>query len=65
MPNTEMPAGTAGGPVALPDLPEKLRVHALARLIGRTSREVLAALADLDIEVRGAQSSIDRSAVEA
>ncbi|MCX6465203.1 MAG: translation initiation factor IF-2 N-terminal domain-containing protein, partial [Pseudonocardiales bacterium] len=64
MPNTETPAGTAGGPVALPDLPEKLRVHALAKLLGRASREVLAALADLGVEVRSAQSSLDRVTAE-
>jgi ribonuclease E len=64
MPNTETPAGPAGGPVALPDLPEKLRVHALARLVGRTSKEVLAALADLGTEVRSAQSSVDRATAE-
>jgi ribonuclease E len=64
MPNTETPAGPAGGPVALSDLPEKLRVHALAKLMGRTSREVLAALADLGIDARTAQSSVDRAAAE-
>ncbi len=64
MPNTETPAGSAGGPVALSDLPEKLRVHALAKLVGRTSREVLAALADLGIDARTAQSSVDRAAAE-
>ncbi|WP_344253358.1 translation initiation factor IF-2 N-terminal domain-containing protein, partial [Pseudonocardia hydrocarbonoxydans] len=49
---------------ALPELPDKMRVHALARLLGRTSREVLAALADLDIVARSPQSSIDRKAAE-
>ena len=47
MTKNDSPAGSAGGPVALPDLadlPEKMRVHALAKLIGVTSREVLAAL---------------------
>jgi ribonuclease E len=67
MSNNDSPAGSAGGPVTVPaleDLPEKMRVHALARLLGRTSREVLAALAGLGIEVRSAQSSVDRKAAE-
>ncbi len=67
MSNNDSPAGSAGGAVTVPgldDLPEKMRVHALARLIGRTSREVIAALGGLGVEVRGAQSSIDRKAAE-
>ena len=55
MSNNDSPAGTAGGPVPLPglgDLPEKLRVHALAKLLGRTSREVMAALPELGFEAR-------------
>jgi ribonuclease E len=67
MSNTESPAGASGGPVVLPgldDLPEKLRVHALAKLLGRTSREVLATLAELGIPVSSAQSSVDRKAAE-
>ena len=50
MSNSDSPAGPTGGPVTLPglgDLPEKLRVHALAKLLGRTSREVMAALLEL------------------
>ena len=64
MSNTDAPAGTTGGPSALADLPEKLRVHALAKLIGRTSKEVLATLADLGVEIRSAQSSVDRALAE-
>ncbi|MGZ8180013.1 translation initiation factor IF-2 N-terminal domain-containing protein [Williamsia sp. SKLECPSW1] len=44
------------------DFPHKMRVHALARMIGLTSREVLAHLAELGISARSPQSSIDRSA---
>ncbi|GAA2068315.1 translation initiation factor IF-2 N-terminal domain-containing protein [Williamsia deligens] len=44
------------------EFPHKMRVHALARMIGLTSREVLAHLADLGITARSPQSSIDRSA---
>ncbi|HVH21818.1 MAG TPA: translation initiation factor IF-2 N-terminal domain-containing protein, partial [Pseudonocardia sp.] len=46
------------------DLPEKMRVHALARLLGRTSREVISTLAELGVVARTAQSSIDRKAAE-
>ena len=48
---------------ALASLPEKLRVHALARLVGSSSREVLAVLARLDVAGRSAQSSVDRDTV--
>ncbi|WP_316690125.1 translation initiation factor IF-2 N-terminal domain-containing protein [Pseudonocardia sp. H11422] len=67
MSKNDVPAGNTGGPVTVPalaDLPEKLRVHALAKLIGRTSREVLATLADLGVEVRSAQSSVARPVAE-
>jgi len=67
MSNMETPAGNPGGPVTVPaldELPEKMRVHALAKLLGLTSREVLAALGGLGIEVKGAQSSIDRKMAE-
>src|SRR5689334_10295327 len=49
---------------ALNDLPERLRVHALAKLIGRTSREVIAALAEIGVEARSAQSGVDRKDAE-
>ncbi len=66
MSDIDSPAGSTGGPVPVPtpDLPEKMRVHALARLLGRTSREVISALAEVGVEVRTAQSSIDRKAAE-
>jgi ribonuclease E len=67
MSKNDSPAGSTGGPVTVPaldDLPEKMRVHALAKLIGRTSREILAALTGLGHEARSAQSSIDRKVVE-
>ena len=43
------------------DLPEKLRVHSLARVLGTTSRRVLDALAEFDDRARSAQSSVDQS----
>ncbi|TWS18717.1 Rne/Rng family ribonuclease [Tsukamurella asaccharolytica] len=46
------------------EFPQKLRVHALARLLGLTSREVLAHLSELGFVARSAHSSIDRSAAE-
>src|SRR6201999_4357505 len=67
MSKNDSPAGSAGGPVTLPDLdalPEKMRVHALAKLIGVTSREVLAALSGLGHDARSVQSSIERKVVE-
>ncbi|WP_033437372.1 translation initiation factor IF-2 N-terminal domain-containing protein [Saccharothrix sp. NRRL B-16314] len=62
MSNTEKPAGAAGGGNATPlaDLPAKLRVHALAKLLGASSRDVVAALADLGEPVKGVQSSVSR-----
>ena len=43
------------------ELPERLRVHSLARVLGTTSRKVLDALNGLDGRTRSAQSSIDRT----
>jgi ribonuclease E len=67
MTNSDSPAGLTGGPVplsGLDDLPEKLRVHALAKLLGRTSREVMAALLDLGFAARSVQSSVNRKTAE-
>ena len=67
MTNSDSPAGLTGGPVTLSgldDLPEKLRVHALAKLLGRTSREVMAALLDLGFAARSVQSSVNRKTAE-
>lgn len=50
------PAATAGE-----DLPDRLRVHSLARVLGTTSRRVLDALSELDGRTRSAQSSVDRT----
>ncbi|HEY9313998.1 translation initiation factor IF-2 N-terminal domain-containing protein [Williamsia sp.] len=43
------------------EFPHKMRVHALARLLGLSSREVLVHLADMGIAARSPQSSIVRS----
>ena len=45
--------------------PDKLRVHALARTLGLTSREVLAHLEGLGIEARSASSSISGEQAQA
>ncbi|MBJ7400524.1 MAG: ribonuclease E/G, partial [Mycolicibacterium sp.] len=42
-------------------LPERLRVHTLARALGTTSRRVLDALTRLDGRSRSAQSSVDQA----
>ncbi|MFD4675219.1 translation initiation factor IF-2 N-terminal domain-containing protein [Lentzea sp. NPDC058450] len=66
MSNKEQPAGGTGGQgvVAarpeLADLPDKLRVHALAKLLEVSSKDVMTALADLGEVARSAQSSVSR-----
>jgi ribonuclease E len=42
------------------DLPDRLRVHSLARALGTTSKQVLDALAELDGRIRSAHSTVDR-----
>jgi ribonuclease E len=60
------PAGKTGGDTpttasaALADLPAKIRIHALAKLLGRSSREVLAAVTEAGVSGRSVQSSIDK-----
>ncbi|MFG1640963.1 translation initiation factor IF-2 N-terminal domain-containing protein [Amycolatopsis sp. NPDC049252] len=66
MSNAETPAEHTGGNPATPttgplaDLPARIRVHALAKLLGSHSRDVLAKLAELGESVRSAQSSVTR-----
>ncbi|MFL6125622.1 Rne/Rng family ribonuclease [Actinophytocola sp.] len=66
MSDMSTPAGNAGGdpttPIAaaLSELPPRIRVHALAKLLNRSSREVLAAITELGADGRSVQSSIDR-----
>ncbi len=66
MSDTDTPTGDPGGPAApsepnFVELPERMRVHELARLLSVSSRDVLSALADLGEDARSAQSSIDRA----
>jgi ribonuclease E len=72
MANTTAPAGGIGGRADAPattspegvdlaaSLPAKLRIHALAKLLAVSSKDVMAALGELGVAVRSAQSSIDR-----
>src|SRR5215204_2002090 len=66
MSNTDVPAGSAGGGTGAPtdrlpeDLPAKIRIHALAKLLGLTSREVLAALSEIGSPMPSASSTVTR-----
>ncbi|SEF32970.1 ribonuclease E [Amycolatopsis pretoriensis] len=66
MSNAETPAEHTGGNPATPpsgplaDLPPRIRVHALAKLLEKNSRDILAQLAELGESVRSAQSSVTR-----
>ncbi|MGA9489863.1 MAG: ribonuclease E/G, partial [Mycobacterium sp.] len=42
------------------ELPDRLRVHSLARALGTTSRQVLDALTELDGRIRSAHSTVER-----
>ena len=42
------------------ELPDRLRVHQLARSLGNTNKEVLDALFQLDGQVRNVQSGVER-----
>src|SRR5206468_4155112 len=66
MSKKKIPAGDTGGDgtTPIPEFPPKLRVHALAKALGTSSREVLAALADLGEVVRSPQSSVSREVAE-
>nr|WP_255450216.1 translation initiation factor IF-2 N-terminal domain-containing protein [Skermania sp. ID1734] len=45
-------------------MPDRIRVHALAKLIGVTSKQVLQALSGLGAEARSAHSSLNRDVAE-
>uniref|UniRef100_UPI000A00A1F9 translation initiation factor IF-2 N-terminal domain-containing protein n=1 Tax=Nocardia altamirensis TaxID=472158 RepID=UPI000A00A1F9 len=45
-------------------LPERIRVHALAKLLGVTSKRILAKLTELGADARSAQSNVDRAIAE-
>ena len=71
MSDSDVPVGGAGGLSDISEaptapfakaavLPSRLRVHALAKLIAATSRQVLDVLTDLGEPAKGVQSSISR-----
>lgn len=65
MTNADTPADNTGGDTATPigplgELPARVRVHALARLLGSNSRDVLAKLTELGETARSAQSSVPK-----
>lgn len=45
-------------------LPERIRVHALAKLLGVTSKRILAKLTEMGADARSAQSNVDRVVAE-
>ncbi|MBB5918668.1 ribonuclease E [Nocardia transvalensis] len=45
-------------------MPERIRVHALAKLLGTTSKRILAHLTELGSEARSPQSNLDRTVAE-
>ncbi|MFC4603208.1 translation initiation factor IF-2 N-terminal domain-containing protein [Rhodococcus kronopolitis] len=55
---------TSAAAAVAPTFPDKIRVHALAKLLGVTSKQVLAQVAELGSELRSAQSSVDRELAE-
>lgn len=60
--NAEEEAG--GSNPAAEQLPERIRVHALAKLLGVTSKRILAHLTDMGAQARSPQSSLDRTVAE-
>ncbi len=53
-------SGDSAGSAQHEDLPDRIRVHQLARSLGNTNKEVLDALAELDGRVRTVHSGVDR-----
>ncbi|MFJ4650798.1 translation initiation factor IF-2 N-terminal domain-containing protein [Nocardia sp. NPDC088792] len=49
---------------AAEQLPERIRVHALAKLLGVTSKRILAHLTEMGAQARSPQSSLDRNVAE-
>ena len=41
-------------------LPEKMRAHAAAKAVGMTSKEFLAAMSGIGVEIKSAQSAVTR-----
>ncbi|MFD4368146.1 translation initiation factor IF-2 N-terminal domain-containing protein [Rhodococcus sp. NPDC058521] len=64
MAELEPPINSVAAGSETPDLPAKIRVHALAKLLGVTSKQVIAEAAKLGTELRSAQSSVLKDAAE-
>ncbi|OAP23609.1 translation initiation factor IF-2 N-terminal domain-containing protein [Amycolatopsis sp. M39] len=66
MSNADTPADQTGGNTVAPttsrlgELPPRIRVHALAKLLGLSSRDLLGKLAELGESPRSAQSSVTK-----
>jgi ribonuclease E len=54
------PSNPTQEPAQHEELPDRLRVHSLARTLGTTSKRVLDALSALDGRIRSAHSTVDR-----
>ena len=61
--NNSIEASDAGGRNLL-GLPAKIRVHALAKLLGLTSKQVIAKAAERGTELRSAHSTLPRDVAE-
>ena len=55
------PTDSTQEPIQGEDLPDRLRVHQLARALGSTNKEVLEALNALDGRARNVHSGVDRA----
>ena len=63
---TDIGTSTPGNPdESAEQFPLRLRVHALARMLGLTSRDVLKHLEEMGVTARSAQSSVGRADAEA
>nr|WP_256980913.1 ribonuclease E/G [Rhodococcus sp. 14-1411-2a] len=63
MSSVETDAASSAQPDTI-ELPTRLRVHALAKILGVTSKQLLVTLGELGIEARSAQSSLSRDVAE-
>ncbi|WP_408611301.1 translation initiation factor IF-2 N-terminal domain-containing protein [Lolliginicoccus lacisalsi] len=60
----ESAAQSADSEDSRPVFPAKMRVHALAKLLGQTSKQLLASLKEQGHEMRSAHSTVERSLAE-
>ncbi|MGH8881114.1 MAG: translation initiation factor IF-2 N-terminal domain-containing protein, partial [Stackebrandtia sp.] len=59
--NSESTSTEVAGVGEAAQLPERIRVHALAKILGTTSKRILAHLTELGAPARSAQSNLDRT----